>query len=300
MWTCTVCGEVGPEDVGLCWSCRTPRGEVVFVSSVAELEEEGVSGDAAAAPASAGSCVRCDSLRVMEDLPVVGPASGAFAYPSIEVEVTRHPHPLFTRGSVRGEVYARVCADCGHTELFTLGAKRLWDAWQMLRTPPRPASPPTHTPQSVLDAARGKRSPPLTRSEHAEPSAAAPTFSHGAAVEFRAARATGAARGIFPLTGHLISVHADPAAGEVWWLCQFDQPVNATMQIGDASRYQRVEADACLFRGGKDAPTEFAKWIGVEVEFRFVSRGAWTPGKRVSSDGVLPVIAATCHAREGA
>jgi len=267
MWTCTQCKETSPEDFGLCWECQTLREDVVLAP---ESEP-----DAPRAEPTAEVCPRCNAPRLMDDLPVVGPATGNWKHPAIEVEVSPNPHPLLARGSVRAELRARVCAACGHTELFTLGAGALWSAWRMLK---QPATPP-------------RLPPPIPTSVQSNPI--------GVRCELRANQGSGPATDFLPRSGSIVSIHTDPGSDGEWFLMKLDRAVEGTMQIGDATRYQRVEADVCLLRSVGRGQGNPRFWKGQAVQSRWVQRGAWKDGERVQAEGVLPIFNADCSAEPG-
>lgn len=271
MWTCSQCEETSDEDFGLCWKCQTPRGDVIFVP-------EGSSEPAEALVQSASEfvaerCPRCDEPRMMEDLPVVSTGRDPWSYPAVEVEVSRNPHPLLARDAVRAELRARVCAACGHAELHVLGAASLWPAWRMMQSAESAEQVRPPAPPPILTVPRS-------------PIGARCTLARGPG--------SGEAADFLPRSGRVVSTHADPGGGREWWLLKLDRTVEGTMRIGTATRYQRIEADACLLRGTGAAPEDPRRWRAQNVEARWVLRGAWQDGGRVQAEGVLPIFTAYC------
>jgi hypothetical protein len=304
MWTCSKCEETSEEEFGLCWKCQTPRGDVIYVPEGSSEPAEAPEAPVESVPEFvAENCPRCDEPRMMEDLPVVSPSQDPWSYPAVEVEVSRNPHPLLARDSVRAELRARVCASCGHAEFYVLGASALWPAWRMMQSAetaeqarppaaPPPIPPPPQTPEAILrEAARKPGDPPLRPEPATDPEPRSPI---GARCVLSRGPGSGDAADFLPRSGRILSTHADPGGGREWWLLQLDRTVEGTMRIGSATRYQRIEADACLLRGTGAAPPDPRRWKAQNVEARWVLRGAWQPGGAVQAEGVLPLFTADC------
>lgn len=298
MWICSQCRETSEEEFGACWNCLTPRGDVIFETDGAEPEP--VPPPEMDAPVAAARCPRCDAPRMMEDLPLVGQERNSWARVPVEVEVVRDPHPLLPRGSVRAELCARVCAACGYTELHALGAAALWETWKMLHSAAQhpvavpPPLPPPQTPEPILRDAAGQRKPPIQR--QAPDDAHAQRSPIGAYCALRASASGSANADFLPRTGRVLSTHADPDGGAPWLLLKLERAVEGTMQLEGASRYQRVEADACMLRPVGAAPEDPRRWSAQLVEARWVQRGSWQEGGVVRREGVLPIFRAECDA----
>lgn len=78
-------------------------------------------------------CVRCNSSRVVPRATIWDSDHDIGGRP-LQVYVDAKPHALLFRGTTYATLYARVCADCGHTELFADGAEELYRAYRQSRT----------------------------------------------------------------------------------------------------------------------------------------------------------------------
>jgi uncharacterized OB-fold protein len=74
----------------------------------------------------AEQCDQCGSDRVVPKAVVWDQTSGG----SLMAYVCAKPNAAFFRGTVYATLYARICADCGHTSLFAEGAEALYEAYQ--------------------------------------------------------------------------------------------------------------------------------------------------------------------------
>jgi hypothetical protein len=79
-------------------------------------------------------CSKCGSTRIVPDARVTQRSVGAIEGPySVELVVDRHSHAALQPGSVRSEVRARICADCGFVEFFAVDAYALFSAFEASR-----------------------------------------------------------------------------------------------------------------------------------------------------------------------
>ena len=75
------------------------------------------------------TCPKCGSTRIMPEVRVFAQYS-ANPKSDLFVEAYERPDALIFKHAQRGTVKARVCADCGHTELFVTNPQELWAAHQ--------------------------------------------------------------------------------------------------------------------------------------------------------------------------
>jgi predicted nucleic-acid-binding Zn-ribbon protein len=73
-------------------------------------------------------CVRCGSTKIIPRVPFLDHYgdSGCLSQEA-EVEVAGVPTAIFFKDRATGNVYARICAECGYTELFTSNAQELYE-----------------------------------------------------------------------------------------------------------------------------------------------------------------------------
>ena len=83
-----------------------------------------------AAPSRPPRCARCDSGRVVPRATIWDTADVGRP---LQAYVETKPDALIFRGAVYASLYARICADCGHAELFADGAEALYEAYQQSR-----------------------------------------------------------------------------------------------------------------------------------------------------------------------
>lgn len=74
-------------------------------------------------------CVKCDSTNVIPSARVVDRGELNSTSMNLHIGVARKPEALLFKGEEIAEVRARVCADCGHVELFTRGGWSLYRAY---------------------------------------------------------------------------------------------------------------------------------------------------------------------------
>jgi hypothetical protein len=73
-------------------------------------------------------CVKCDSIHIIPSARVIDRDHDGTAL-NLRIGVARKPEALLFRGEETADVLARVCADCGHVELFIQGARSLYRAY---------------------------------------------------------------------------------------------------------------------------------------------------------------------------
>ena len=84
-------------------------------------------------------CARCGSDKMMEDVhlnaDVIHPLHAApDVHPNhrqrLVAYVLKNPDAWVFKGTVFGELRARVCGGCGHTEIYTTNFEELYQAYQ--------------------------------------------------------------------------------------------------------------------------------------------------------------------------
>ena len=74
------------------------------------------------------TCPRCGSTKIMPDVPMLdhfGRYGGMCK--QAEVRVAGSPRARFFRDRAVGKLFARICGECGHTELWTSNAPALYE-----------------------------------------------------------------------------------------------------------------------------------------------------------------------------
>ncbi|MEM8558719.1 MAG: hypothetical protein AAGG50_12940 [Bacteroidota bacterium] len=69
-------------------------------------------------------CAKCGSDRIITDATTALKDYGS----ALEVRVQANPSAVMIKGTVKGEVSARICATCGYTELYSSNLDALWRA----------------------------------------------------------------------------------------------------------------------------------------------------------------------------
>ena len=72
-------------------------------------------------------CGQCGSGRVVPKAVVWD--QGQYSNGTLQAYVYANPGAVFFKGAAYATLYARICADCGHTSLFAEGAEALYDAY---------------------------------------------------------------------------------------------------------------------------------------------------------------------------
>lgn len=75
-------------------------------------------------------CARCNSDRVVPRAHVWDRDHNTLGDSHLQVYVYSNPDALVFKGTTYATLYARVCGNCGHAELFAAGADELYRAYQ--------------------------------------------------------------------------------------------------------------------------------------------------------------------------
>jgi hypothetical protein len=76
-------------------------------------------------------CAWCGSAKIIPDVPLIDRIGmGSFARGPAQVEVAGSPGAIVFRDRVFGDLHARICGECGLTELFTTNAGELFRTYQ--------------------------------------------------------------------------------------------------------------------------------------------------------------------------
>lgn len=77
------------------------------------------------------TCRQCGSTRVIPKVPLLDHYGdmGGFSKEA-QVKVAGAPEAWFFKEEAFGTVYARICGDCGYTELHTSNSRELYEAYQ--------------------------------------------------------------------------------------------------------------------------------------------------------------------------
>ncbi len=73
-------------------------------------------------------CMRCGSVRLITKAHILDRGPVNIPVLELTLQVYRNPNAFFFRGGKTTTVYARVCGDCGHVELFVEEADKLYKA----------------------------------------------------------------------------------------------------------------------------------------------------------------------------
>ena len=73
-------------------------------------------------------CTKCGADRVIPRATLMDQGQGSPGVLSVKVE--RHPEALFFRDATLSPLVARVCGECGYTELYADSPQQLYEAYQ--------------------------------------------------------------------------------------------------------------------------------------------------------------------------
>ena len=79
-------------------------------------------------------CSKCGSTKMVPRARVLDRSDHGVVGGNVRVGVERRPHKLFTRQK-KADVYARVCGECGFTELFVDDPVTIYDAYLQSQNP---------------------------------------------------------------------------------------------------------------------------------------------------------------------
>jgi predicted nucleic-acid-binding Zn-ribbon protein len=82
---------------------------------------------------TATTCERCGSTRIIPRARVIDRGEGNHPTGSVQVGVERKPDALFFTAEERVNTFARICGECGFTELFAEDPAALYDAYLVAR-----------------------------------------------------------------------------------------------------------------------------------------------------------------------
>lgn len=74
-------------------------------------------------------CSKCGSTKIVPQVSVIdqGQASGG----KLLAYVNSKPKALLLKGAVYTELVARICGDCGYSELYATNAKQIYQTYRM-------------------------------------------------------------------------------------------------------------------------------------------------------------------------
>jgi predicted nucleic-acid-binding Zn-ribbon protein len=75
------------------------------------------------------TCAKCGSEKIIPNAQVRD-RFGRGVADDLEIEVKGDPKALLFTEAYRATAYARICAGCGHIELYTDHTQGLWEAYQ--------------------------------------------------------------------------------------------------------------------------------------------------------------------------
>jgi hypothetical protein len=78
------------------------------------------------------NCAKCGSTKIVPLASVQD--QGQYSDGSLKAYVYSNPEAWVFKGAVYGRLQARVCGECGFTELFTTNARELYEAYRSGRT----------------------------------------------------------------------------------------------------------------------------------------------------------------------
>lgn len=75
-------------------------------------------------------CFKCKSEKVMPKAHIMDRGDYSVDAGSLSLVVYENPEALIFKGTHEGQLYARVCGECGYTELFLENPKELYEIYQ--------------------------------------------------------------------------------------------------------------------------------------------------------------------------
>ena len=72
-------------------------------------------------------CARCGSSKIIPDVQVID--KGPNGHGDLQVTILLEPHASIFKGRQYIPLRARVCGDCGFTELFVKDPELIWNAY---------------------------------------------------------------------------------------------------------------------------------------------------------------------------
>jgi ribosomal protein S27AE len=81
-------------------------------------------------------CTRCGSTRIIPEVPLLDRYGDAgYLSKTSNIKVAENPEAWFLKNTKEGAVHARICGDCGYTELHTNNHRELYEAYLKANRP---------------------------------------------------------------------------------------------------------------------------------------------------------------------
>jgi hypothetical protein len=124
MWTCPNCGEPSEDLFDTCWNCAG-RGEEVRPAPP-------IIGSSSAEPTTTEEstlcCAKCKSPKIIPAARLLDRSESASKDLSAFVE--QNPEAFVFRGKVESSLRARICGECGYTEIWAVAPDVLYEAYR--------------------------------------------------------------------------------------------------------------------------------------------------------------------------
>lgn len=132
MWECPKCHESVEDTFGVCWNCGTSK------DGVEDPNFEPV-GEVTPAPrtpvdlhvqeqAMQFTCFKCGSNRVVPAVRILD-ANGEFGTADLKAKLDRHPTAWIFKDAEVSVLQARICGECGYTEIYATHPEAIWSAF---------------------------------------------------------------------------------------------------------------------------------------------------------------------------
>ena len=80
------------------------------------------------------ACSKCKSEKVVPKARVMDRGHYSGDAGNLALVVYENPDALIFKGSHKGELYARVCGDCGYTEMYLENPQELYEIYKSTQT----------------------------------------------------------------------------------------------------------------------------------------------------------------------
>jgi hypothetical protein len=128
MWECPKCHEKHDDAYDTCWNCGVQKEGPANDSGDPD-QKPGPSAmkSSSPPPLSPLVCEKCGSERVVPKASIWDQGQGSSG--NLKAYVCSNPGALLFKGTTYATLYARICADCSHAEVFATGAEALYEAY---------------------------------------------------------------------------------------------------------------------------------------------------------------------------
>jgi len=132
MWECGKCSENVEDNFDRCWNCGTSKDGVEDPDFQRAAEgTEGNAADEPETPSETLTCAKCNSEKIVPRVRIMDRGHyGSDTGKDLTVVFYEDPDAFIFKGAHTGSLFARVCGECGYTEMFLTNPEDLYSVYK--------------------------------------------------------------------------------------------------------------------------------------------------------------------------